>query len=633
MEENWSLDKAKELYRIPNWGEGYFDINSQGHVVVKPKPNNGLECDLYELVKNLIERGIEAPILLRFDGIIQNRVNFLQNSFDDAIKECEYRGSYRLAFPIKVNEQRHVVDMVRRSGKKKLLGLEVGSKPELLAVLAIHDTEGALLLCNGYKDEEYIELALLAKKLGKRSVIIIEQLYELKLALEVAERLGVEAEVGFRMKPSSKGSGRWESSGGDLAKFGLNTHEIVLATDQLRKAEKADWLKLLHFHIGSQITSIAAIKKALREASRMYTELASLCPSLCFFDAGGGLGVDYNGSRTVTESSMNYTVEEYARDVVWAIGSACKEAGIPDPDIITESGRALVAHHSVLVTEVIDVASSLDVVEELNAPPSNHEILDELRSFYQNLTSENCHEILHDAYEMKDRIIEGFIQGSLSLQERAYADHIYRYLIAKIRKVSKELEFVPEDIEKLDAILIDNYFCNFSVFQSLPDAWAIDQVFPVVPLHRLQEEPKRRAIMADLSCDSDGKIDRFIDRKKDCRYVRLHEFDGTTPYYLGIFLVGAYQEILGGLHNLFGDTNAVHVDIDSEGNWELNHVVEGDTINEVLHYVQYDVPDLIESLRIATEKSLRAGRLTNEEAAKLKKRFKEALESYTYLVV
>lgn len=626
-----TLNDCNELYQLEGWGDGYFGVNDKGHMTVCPD-RTGPTCDLYELVQSLIQRGMEAPILLRFDGIIRNRIDTLQSAFNAAIKEFDYKSSYRLAFPIKVNQQRHIVDVIRLAGKPNLLSLEVGSKPELVAVLSIHDTAGALLLCNGYKDDEYIELALLGSKIGRRPIIIIEQLYELANVLKISAKLGIDAEIGFRMKPSSKGSGRWESSGGDMAKFGLSTHEIVLAVEQLQAAEKTHWLKLLHFHIGSQITNIISVQKALREATRMYTELAKLCPSLCFFDAGGGLAIDYTGCRTSMDSSMNYSLEEYARDVVYAVGTACDEAQITHPVLITESGRAIVAHHSILITEVIDVAPALDAIPELPAPPSDHEVLAELCALYEGLSLKNYHEALHDAMELKDVILQRFIQGDLDLAERAYADRVYRHLIAKIRHISKELDFVPDDVEKLDRILLDTYFCNFSVFQSLPDSWAINQLFPVMPIHRLDEEPTRRGIIADLSCDSDGKIDQFVARKQASKFLPLHAAN-AKPYFLGIFLVGAYQEILGGLHNLFGDTNAVHVDVDEGGNWVINHVIEGDTIEEVLHYVQYESPDLIERLRLVIEKSLKAGHLTNEESAKLQKRFKAALDSYTYLVV
>lgn len=417
-----------------------------------------------------------------------------------------------------------------------------------------------------------------------------------------------------------------------MAKFGLSAHEIELGIEMLKKANKIHWVKLLHFHLGSQIPSIVSVKKALSEAARMYTELAKECPQMSFFDTGGGLGIDYDGSRSSTDSSMDYTVEEYARDVVSAIGDACEKAEVSPPTIISESGRALVAHHSVLITEVIDVAPSLDAVDKLTTPPSDHEVLTSLYSLYQDLNENNCHEVLHDAQELKEHIFECFVHGNLNLKERAYAEQAYKYLIAKIRQVSKKLSDVPEEIKDLDKQLLDIYFCNFSVFQSLPDSWAIDQLFPIMPIHRLKEEPKRRGFIADLSCDSDGKIDHFVNRRGSSDYLKLHEYTGT-PYYIGIFFVGAYQEILGALHNLFGDTNAVHVDIDEEGHWQIKNVIEGDTIREVLNYVQYNSQDLIERLRISIEKSLKCGRLSPAESAKLQKKFKEALESYTYLVV
>jgi arginine decarboxylase len=626
-----SLAKNEQFYWIQRWGTPYFGINNQGHVSVKPY-SQGAEGDLFKLVEALVQRGIEAPILIRFDDIIQDRIHYLQAAFNAAIEEFEYENTYRIAFPIKVNPQCHVVELIEQAGHEQQLGLEVGSKPELLAVMTFSDNLQALLLCNGYKDAAYIELALMARKLGRRSIIIIEQPYELQLVLDVAKRLDVEAEIGFRMKLSNKGAGRWQTSGGDLAKFGLNIHEIMLCLEQLQKAQKTDWLKLLHFHIGSQITSITAVKKALQEASRMYTELARFCPSLCFFDAGGGLGVDYDGTKTTSESSMNYSVEEYARDIVSAIGDACKNAEIPHPVIITESGRALVAHHAILITEVIDVAPMVEPVPKLDPPPSDHDLLATIVDLYENVTPETCQEALHDAYEFKETILENFMYGNLTLQERSYAEKVYRHLIAKIRLLAKQLHQIPEDIEKLDDILFDTYFCNFSVFQSLPDSWAIEQLFPVMPIHRLNEEPTRRGILADMSCDSDGKIDRFVGRREMQHDLPLHQFN-NSPYYLGIFLVGAYQEILGGLHNLFGDANAVHVALDEEGQWIIKHVVEGDTIEEVLSYAQYNPQQLLKQLRILIEKALKSGRLSNADSAKLQKKFKESLESYTYLTV
>jgi arginine decarboxylase len=629
--DKWSTSDSSDLYRVESWGSGYFSVNSKGNLQVHPTRNSAA-VDLQELVTSLVQRGIDAPILVRFDDIIRDRVSHIQNAFKDAIKEYNYNANYRITFPIKVNQQRHVVDIVRLAGKENLLGLEVGSKPELLAVLAIHDTPDALLLCNGYKDNEYTELALMARKIDRRSVIIVEQFYELQMIIDMAAQHGIEAEVGLRMKPTAKGSGHWISSSGEGAKFGLTTQEIVAAISKLKEIGKSHWLKLLHFHIGSQITSIASLKQVLRETTRMYVEIAKQCPSLCMLDVGGGLGVDYDGSRSNFASSMNYTTDEYARDIVFAVGEACDEAGIPHPDIISESGRAVSAHHSILITEVLDVAPVFGILPDLGKPPTDNEILQRLCELYNDVNVKNCNETVNDATDLRDQILEHFIRGDLSLEERAFAETGLKHLIAKIRGITANLKHVPEDLEKMDSEMRDLYFCNFSLFQSLPDIWAIDQLFPVMPIHRLDTEPKRKAFMADVSCDSDGKIDKFIDLKDVNNHLRLHELENGKPYYIGIFLVGAYQETLGVLHNLFGDTNAVHVSIDAEGHVEIGHVVEGDTVREVLSYVQYDTQDLVDRLRVSVEKCLRKGSLPPEEAAKLQKRYKEALEGYTYLV-
>lgn len=621
---------TNQSYWIGEWGEGYFHVNEEGNVVVTPYRDHR-SVDLYHLVRSLEQRGIEAPVLIRFDGIIRDRIQRLYSAFDKAIEEFSYQNYYQIAYPIKVNQQKEIVQVICSEGDKRRIGVEVGSKPELLAMIPADLPVGSLLLCNGYKDRDYIELALLAKKIGKRSVITIEQLYELQFVLDISEGLGIEPEIGFRMKPFSKTEGHWASSGGELSKFGMDAHEMILAFEQLKKRGKENTLKLLHFHIGSQAASILSLRKAFQEAARMYTELAKLTPSLSFFDIGGGLAVDYDGSKTSSESSMNYTLEEYARDVVYAIDSACKAEGIAPPIIISESGRAIVAHHSMLITEVIDV-SSLNPLAQLTPPPLKNNLLSEFYTLYSKATAKNSLEILHNASYLRDNVLEGFIQGKMGLKERAYAEQAYRYLTAKLYHLSKNLKFVPEDIAELKEKLIDIYFCNFSIFQSLPDAWAIEQIFPIMPIHRLNTPATRRAHIVDLTCDSDGIIDHFVHPNGPRSHIHLHPFD-SSPYYLGIFLIGAYQEILGGLHNLFGDTNAIHIDFDAEGNWEFKHFIEGDTMREVLSYAQYNVEGLVESLRIATEKSLKLNHLSNEESALLKKRFKAALDSYTYLMV
>lgn len=617
-------------YGIKRWSEDYFDVNAIGQVIVKPT-RQAPGGNLFELMKSLVEQGIEAPILIRFSGIIRDRIHTLSSAFQSAIRDFNYRGTHRMVFPIKVNPQRHVVETVQQAGKEHQMGLEVGSKPELIAVLTLPNLPETMLLCNGYKDAEYISLALMASKLGKNTLIIIEQPYELKLTLETAKQLGIDAQIGFRMKLSSTGSGRWKSSGGEHSKFGLFSHEIIACIEMLKEHDKLHWAKLLHFHLGSQITTIESIKKALKEAARTYTELANILPSFSYIDVGGGLAVDYDGSKSDSDSSMNYTIEEYARDVVYAIGEACQTAGVADPMIITEAGRAIVAHHSVLVIEVIDV-TSVPHSKENEKTVSDHEILRILKELDEELSLKNCRETFHDVLELKDRILEEFIYGKLSLHERAYAEKMSRCLLAKIRTFYKQLRQIPEDLELLNKNLLETYFCNFSVFQSLADSWGIGQLFPVMPIHRLNEPAAHQGIIADLTCDSDGKINSFIGEQGPVNFLKLHEYTGE-PYYLGIFLVGAYQEILGDLHNLFGDTNVVHAELGSDGTWELSHLVEGDTNEEVLSYVQYNTEKLMTQLHELIELSIKSGRITFAESAQVKKKFKQALESYTYLVV
>jgi arginine decarboxylase len=626
-----NIAKNGEIYWINRWGDEYFDINDKGNVIVHPE-RGGNTVDLHELVQSLVARGIGAPLLLRFDGIIRDRVNKICGAFQHAIKELKYKNTYQPIYPIKVNSQKHIVDIVRSAGADHSLGLEVGSKPELLIALSVHNSDDSTILCNGYKDAEYIELALMARKLGKRTIIIIEQLYEVNLVLEVARQVDVEAEVGFRMKLHAQGSGKWASSSGDLAKFGLSAPEIMEGIQILTEAGKQDWLKLLHFHIGSQITSIVAIKKALRESTRMYVEISKHCPSLCLFDVGGGLGIDYDGSISNADFSINYKLEKYAKIVVSAIGAACNAAKIPHPKLMSESGRAMVAHHSVLITEVVSATHRLHVVPELSKPPGNHPLIQELFSLYNSLKPLNCIEILQRGKAVKESIIEQFIKGEISLPERAYADQTHQYLIAKVCLLAKELPVIPEEIEALNNKFLDTYFGNFSLFQSLPDVWGIQQIFPVMPIHRLGEEAKRRGTIVDLTCDSDGKLDRFVSPNKIARSLPLHELR-KDPYYIGIFLIGAYQEIMGSYHNLFGDTHAVHVDFDKDGNWHVTQEVVGDPVHEVLASVQYDKNDLLEMLRNSIESALKKGTLSNEDSAKMKKRFKDAFESYTYLTL
>lgn len=629
--DSWDTTKSAERYRIDGWGAGYFNINERGNVEASPDPRKP-PVDLYRIVEDLVRRGVKPPHLIRFDGILKQQARAIYQSFDKAFAECDYRGSYTLTYPVKVNQQRQVVQGVKKAADGRNIGLEVGSKPELLAVLAMHDLPKGLLLCNGYKDYQFIELALMSSKLGLRPIITVEQFYELDTIMRASEALGVSPEIGLRMNPSNRGAGRWAGSAGENAKFGLALFEIIEAVKQLKARGMAHCVKLLHFHMGSQITSISAIKKTMREASRVYTELATMCPALEFLDVGGGLGVDYDGSRTNFESSMNYTTEQYARDVVWEIASACAESGIKHPNIITESGRALTAHHAVLVTEVMDVAEVPASPTQLEPPPSNNDKLRDLEILYRDLSLKNCHETFSDALALRDEFLQGFIQGNITLEERAYGERVLRYLFTRISALRHNLKHVPEDFTILDGMLKDTYFCNFSVFQSILDHWAIEQLFPIMPIHRLNTEPTRRAVIADLTCDSDGKIDKFIDLQGVSRHIDLHPYRSDQPYYLGIFLVGAYQECLGNLHNLFGDTNAVHVDVDESGTARITSIVEGDTIKEVLGYVQYSTDDLLSGINNLIDEALRSGSMSAEESARFMQRYKQSLSGYTYLL-
>lgn len=627
----WDIQKSAEQYRIEGWGAGYFKINELGNVSVTPDKDRPA-VDLCNIVEELVRRGVKPPHLIRFNGILRQRAHEIYESFDKAITEFEYKGKYVLTYPVKVNQQRQVVETVRKAGNGRGIGLEVGSKPELLAVLSMHDAPKGLLLCNGYKDYQFIELALMASRLGLRPIITVEQFYELDTIIRASEATGVKPEIGLRMNPTSRGAGRWAGSAGENAKFGLALYEIVEAVKQLKARGMESCVKLLHFHMGSQITSINAIKKVMKEAARVYTELYRLCPEIEFLDVGGGLGVDYDGSCTNFESSMNYTTEQYARDVVWEIANACNELNIPHPTIVSESGRALTAHHAVLVTEVMDVAEVPEPPTTLDPLPSNEPKLKELATFYKDLSLKNCHEVFSDALAIREEVLQMFTQGNLSLEERAYAERTLRFLFTRINQLKASMKHVPEDFEVLEGLLKDTYFCNFSVFQSLLDHWAIDQLFPIMPIHRLTTQPTRRAVIADLTCDSDGKIDKFIDLKGVQRFIDLHPYKGDQPYYIGVFLIGAYQECLGNLHNLFGDTNVVHVEVDDQGVPRITSIVEGDTIKEVLGYVQYTQEDLIHGLHSQIDRAVHQGTMSPEESAKFMQRYKESLSGYTYLL-
>jgi arginine decarboxylase len=626
----WTVADSLELYNVRAWGAGYFTINDEGHLAVSPRGPDGPDIDLRGLIDDLLKRGLDMPMLIRFSDILSSRIRDLNDCFQRAIEEYEFENRYQVVYPIKVNQQRHVVEELIEFGRAHHVGLEAGSKPELLVALALLDDPEAFIVCNGYKDEEYVETAILAQKLGRTPIIVIDRLKELELILEVASRLEVRPHIGVRAKLSTRGAGKWMESTGDRSKFGLTTSELVEVVERLRSAGMLDCLELLHFHIGSQITAIRAIKDALREASRLFVELQLLGAELKCIDVGGGLAVDYDGSSTNFHSSANYSLQEYANDVVYAVCDACQERGTPHPVILSESGRALVAHQSVLVFDVLDVDRIITGAPPAPRDPEEHEVITNLREVLDHLSRKNVQESYHDALQIREEATSLFSHGYLNVKERARMELLFRSCLARVLTIIRDLEYVPDEFEGLEQRLSDTYYCNFSVFQSAPDHWAVKQLFPVVPIHRLNEEPTRRGILADLTCDSDGRVDQFIDLRDVKPVLELHEFRPGEPYFLGLFLVGAYQEILGDLHNLFGDTNAIHVVLD-DGSYRIEHVIEGDSVTEVLGYVQYQPASLIARLRASAEAALRDRRISLEESARLMKAYRHGLNGYTYL--
>lgn len=628
----WKVQEAIELYDVHAWGAGFFTANESGGIEVRPRGPTGPGIDLPELVDHLRRRGVKLPVLLRFSDILASRIESLCASFRSAIEEHDYTGRHRAVYPIKVNQQRHVVEEVLDFGRPHGVGLEAGSKPELLAILPIMDGEDALMICNGYKDRAYMEIALLAQKLGRMPIIILDRFHELELILKVARDLGIRPHLGVRAKLAARGAGRWVESGGERSKFGLTADEIVEAVHRLKQADMLDCLELLHFHVGSQITNIQAIRDAVKEATRFYIGLVEIGVPLRFLDVGGGLGVDYDGSQTDFSSSMNYTELEYARDVVATICEACDENNIAHPDIITETGRAMVAHQAVLIFNVLGV----NEVAPKGAPDAptedDHRVAHTLFETYRAITRKNLIESWHDATNAKEEALTLFNLGYLGLRERGRCERLFWACCERILRLAQELEYVPQELEGLERAMADTYYGNFSVFQSAPDHWAVRQLFPTMPIHRLNERPTRRGIFADLTCDSDGKIDQFIDRRGVKQLLPLH-VKGSDPYYIGMFLVGAYQEILGDLHNLFGDTDAVHIRLGERDRIEIEHLVEGDSVEEVLGYVQYSRAELVERARRAIEAALRDGRITVEESARLRRRYEEGLSGGTYLDV
>ena len=626
----WRIEDSAELYNINGWGLKYFSINDKGHVAVTPREGSA-SVDLKELMDELQVRDVTSPVLLRFPDILDNRIEKISKCFQQAADEYGYTAKNFIIYPIKVNQMRQVVEEIVSHGKKFNIGLEAGSKPELHAVLAINTDENSLIICNGYKDENYVELALLAQKMGRRIFLVVEKLNELRLIADISKRLKIRPNIGIRIKLASSGSGKWEESGGDGSKFGLNSSELLEALDFLEKAKMTDCLKLIHFHIGSQITKIRRIKNALKEASQFYVQLQNMGFHVEFVDIGGGLGVDYDGtSSSSSESSMNYSIQEYVNDSVSALVDACAKNNLPQPNIITESGRSLTAHHSVLVFEVLETTSLpiWDEKEELGENP--HELVDELYKIWDNMNQPRLLESWHDALQIREEALDLFGLGLLDLRTRAQIEQLFWSVAREVNEIASDMKHAPEELRKISKLLPDKYFCNFSLFQSLPDSWSIDQLFPIMPISRLDERPDRTATIQDITCDSDGKINNFISSHGANSHLAVHALNNKEPYYIGVFLVGAYQEILGDMHNLFGDTNAVHVSVYKD-RYEIDQVIDGETVAEVLDYVQFSPKKLVRSVETWVTSSMKAGIITPEEGREFLSNYRSGLYGYTYL--
>ena len=627
----WRIEDSAELYNINGWGLKYFSINEKGHIQVTPREGYA-GVDLKDVMDELQVRDITAPILLRFPDILDNRIEKISNCFKSASNEYNYTAENFIIYPIKVNQMRPVVEEIVSHGKKFNIGLEAGSKPELHAVLSINIDEKSLIICNGYKDESYVELALLAQKMGRRIFLVVEKLNELKLIAEISKRLNIRPNIGIRIKLSSSGSGKWEESGGDQSKFGLNSSELLTAIDYLQRKQMVDCLKLIHFHIGSQITKIRHIKNALREASQFYVQLSRMGFDIDFIDIGGGLGVDYDGTRnSASESSMNYSIQEYANDAVSAIVDTCTKNGLKQPNIINESGRSLTAHHSILIFEVLETAQLPqwdDDVDKIS--DDDHELARELYDIWDKINQGRMMEDWHDALQIREEALDLFSLGLLDLRTRALIEKLFWSIARDVNALASEMKHAPEELRKVAKKLPEKYFCNFSLFQSLPDSWAIDQVFPIIPISRLDEKPTHMATLQDITCDSDGKINNFVSPSGMSSAIPVHTLKSNESYYLGVFLVGAYQEILGDMHNLFGDTNAVHISVYKD-RYEIDQIIDGETVAEVLDYVQYSPKKLVRNIETWVTQSMKLGKITPEEGREFISNYRSGLYGYTYL--
>jgi arginine decarboxylase len=632
--KRWSIRDSAKIYNLPNWGDDFFSINKKGNMCVHPSPSSKYAIDLRALMDDLIKRNIKPPILLRFMDVLQGRIAAINRAFKSAIAEYDYPAGYQTFFPIKVNQQRQVVEAIAQYGKKHNMGLEVGSKPELVAGIFFATGKNLPIICNGYKDNDFIEMVLHATRIGYDITIVVEKLFELEKIITLSRKAGIVPKLGIRVKLSSRGTGKWATSGGDEAKFGLKISELLAAVEILREHDMLDTVKLLHFHIGSQITKIDKIKNALIESSRIYAEMRKMGVGLEFLDIGGGMGVDYDGSKSSDFSSANYSIDEYANDVVYQVKNICDEAGVPCPNIISESGRATVAHYSVLVTNILntntqnalpDFEEALEDVESLS--PTVRKLVD----IYQSLDRHSLRVDYHDTLQLIQEAVSLFNLGYLNLHDRALAEWLCSRIFIKIAGIVERLKNVPDEFQEFQLSLRQTYFANFSLFQSLPDSWAIDQLFPIVPIQRLNQKPEFMASIADITCDSDGEITGFVGENGRTEFLPLHKIEAGEDYYIGFFLIGAYQEILGDLHNLFGDTNAVHVSFNRKTNYKIDTVINGDATWESLKYVQYKGPEILKHVRDTLEKGVASRKISFEETSQFLELLDKALVSYTYL--
>lgn len=629
--KKWRIEDSEELYNIKGWGVNFFGINEKGHVYVEPK-KNGSRIDLKEVVDRLATRHVAAPMLLRFPDILDSRIQKTDACFRMAGKEYNYQGEHFIIYPIKVNQMRPVVEEIISHGKRYNLGLEAGSKPELHAVLATHMDSDSLIICNGHKDQNFIELALLAQKMGKRVFLVVEKLPELKIIAETAKKIGVRPNLGIRIKLASSGSGKWQESGGDASKFGLNSSELLTAMHTLEEMELKDCLTFIHFHIGSQITKIRRISTALKEAAQFYVQLHAMGYNIKFVDCGGGLGVDYDGTRSSnSESSVNYSIQEYVNDCVYTFVEEANKNNIPHPNLITEGGRSLTAHHSVLILDVMESVTAPQMPEDFQPTAEDHKLVHDLTDIWDKLSSRSMLEDWHDAEDIREEALDLFRHGIIDLKTRAQIESLYWAISHEVAELAHHQKHVPDELRTLDKKMADKYFCNFSLFQSMPDSWGIDQLFPIMPIERLEERPTRSATLQDITCDSDGKISAYVNGTQQTSYLPLHTIKHGEHYYIGVFLVGAYQEIMGNMHNLFGDTNAVHISINDDGGYEIEQIIDGETVADVLEYVQYEPKKLVRRLEIWVSKAVKDGKITEGEGKEFISNYRAGLYGYTYL--